>query len=156
MAAYKTLKGQSIRQVAQDPTNPVIGEIWYNTTIGALKARKFTAAAWASGGAGGTARQTVAGFGVVTEALVAAGEEPAGTLSAKTEEYNGSSWSEQNDMATARRILGGCGTQTAGLVFGGFTSGNLDLTEEYGGTSWTNGGALPSAIMFTPLLFLYS
>ena len=37
MAAYKTLKGQSIRQVAQDPTNPVIGEIWYNTTIGALK-----------------------------------------------------------------------------------------------------------------------
>ena len=37
MAAYKTLKGQSIRQVANDPTNPVLGEIWYNTTLGVLK-----------------------------------------------------------------------------------------------------------------------
>ena len=56
MAAYKTLKGQSIRQVAQDPTNPIVGEIWYNTTLGVLKARKFTAAAWAAGGNLGTAR----------------------------------------------------------------------------------------------------
>ena len=45
MAAYKTLKGQSIRQVAQDPTNPVLGEIWYNTTIGVLKGRVFITAA---------------------------------------------------------------------------------------------------------------
>ena len=37
MAAYKTLKGQSIRQVAQDPSNPLLGEIWYNTTLGDLK-----------------------------------------------------------------------------------------------------------------------
>ena len=37
MAAYKTLKGQSIRQVAEDPSNPVLGEIWYNNTIGFFK-----------------------------------------------------------------------------------------------------------------------
>jgi len=40
MAAYKTLKGQSIRKVAQDPTNPLLGEIWYNTTLGLLKGYK--------------------------------------------------------------------------------------------------------------------
>ena len=56
MAAYKTLKGQSIRQVAQDPTNPVLGEIWYNTTIGVLKGYKTISAAWASGGNLNTAR----------------------------------------------------------------------------------------------------
>ena len=48
MAAYKTLKGQSIRQVAQDPTNPLEGEIWYNTTIGVLKGYATVAAAWSS------------------------------------------------------------------------------------------------------------
>ena len=51
MAAYKTLKGQSIRQVASDPTNPVVGEIWYNTNLGVLKGYQTVAAAWASGGA---------------------------------------------------------------------------------------------------------
>ena len=50
MAAYKTLKGQSIRQVASDPTNPQIGEIWYNTTIGVLKGYSFLADAWSAGG----------------------------------------------------------------------------------------------------------
>ena len=46
MAAYKTLKGQSIRQVAQDPSNPLLGEIWYNTTTGVLKGFQTTAAAF--------------------------------------------------------------------------------------------------------------
>ena len=70
MAAYKTLKGQSIRKVASDPTNPQIGEIWYNTTLGVLKGRKFTAAAWASGGNLGTARFSFAGCGTQTLGLI--------------------------------------------------------------------------------------
>ena len=66
MAAYKTLKGQSIRQVAQDPTNSVLGEIWYNTTIGVLKGRVFITAAWASGGNLNTARYSAGGAGTQT------------------------------------------------------------------------------------------
>jgi hypothetical protein len=43
--------------------------------------------------------------------------------------------------------LGGAGTQTAGLAFGGVdpSPGKTTATEEYGGTSWTSGGALPTA-----------
>ena len=45
MTTYKEIKGQLIRQVSSDPTNPLIGQIWYNTSLGVLKGRKFTAAA---------------------------------------------------------------------------------------------------------------
>ena len=49
-------------------------------------------------------------------------------------------------MTDARYELGGAGTQTAGLAFGGIDGGsNTTATEEYGGTSWTNGGALTQA-----------
>src|SRR6056300_861491 len=111
MATYNEIKGDTIEVRATDPANPVEGEVWYNSTTGVIKGYTFTAAAWASGGAVGTARQTLAGFGVQTAALLAGGEEPGDVLGGKTEEYNGTSWSEQNDMATGRRILGGCGTQ---------------------------------------------
>jgi len=52
-------------------------------------------------------------------------------------------------MATARRALWGAGTQTAGLAFGGYIGTPPTIisaaTEEYGGASWTNGGALTTA-----------
>mgnify|MGYP003154100806 FL=1 len=136
MSTYKELKGQSIRQVAQDPTNPQIGEIWYNTTIGVLKARKFTAAAWASGGNLNSARFSFAGCGTQTLGLAFGGNSPppSGNIIGFTEEYNGSSWSEQNDLGTSRAQLGGCGTQTAGLAFGGRLeppSTQKNETEEY-------------------------
>ena len=119
MTAYKTLKGQSIRQVAQDPTNPVVGEIWYNTTIGLLKGRRFTAAAWANGGNLNTARFSMnQGAGTQTAGL-GAGGNPSNSVLGNAEEYNGSSWSEQNDLNTARQMMGAAGTQTAGLFFGG-------------------------------------
>jgi len=107
MAAYKTLKGQSIRQVAQDPTNPVIGEIWYNNTIGVLKGYTFTAAAWASGGNLNTAR-TLTGTGTQSAGLGFGGNAPPPSNNpvGLTEEYNGTSWSEQNDLNTARLGMG--------------------------------------------------
>jgi hypothetical protein len=65
MAAYKTLKGQSIRQVAQDPANPILGEIWYNTTLGVLKGYQTTATNYPSTVYSGQ------GCGVITAGLVA-------------------------------------------------------------------------------------
>jgi hypothetical protein len=32
MATYITLKGTAIQVLAADPTNPVEGQVWYNTT----------------------------------------------------------------------------------------------------------------------------
>ena len=37
MATYITIKGIEIQSLASDPSNPVEGEIWYNTTSSTLK-----------------------------------------------------------------------------------------------------------------------
>ena len=49
-------------------------------------------------------------------------------------------------MGTARRALRGAGTLPAGLAIGGY-DGSTAVTnvEEYDGTNWANGGALPAA-----------
>ena len=50
MATYRDIKGDLIETVATDPSNPLEGDIWYNTTSGTLKGLGFRAAAWSSGG----------------------------------------------------------------------------------------------------------
>jgi len=141
MAAYKTLKGQSIRQVAEDPTNPVLGEIWYNNTIGVLKGYLNIGGAISSGGNLNTGRRTLAGTGTQTAGLAVAGGPPSIT---NTEEYDGTSWSEQNDIPQATQQMAGAGTQSATAVFGGQVVPPFAVvqneTYEYDGTSWTNGG----------------
>ena len=57
----------------------------------------------------------------------------------QTELYNGTSWTISANAATARRGAGGAGTQAAGLGFGGFTTTQVNSTEEFtGGTSALN------------------
>ena len=196
MAAYKTLKGQLIKKVTSDPTNPLEGQIWYNLTSGSLKVYKNIGGAISSGGNLNTGRRNLAGTGTQTAGLAIAGGPPsianveeyngtawseetnipqvtqqlagAGTQSAtavfggqvvppfgvvqnETYEYNGSSWTAGGDMGTGRYNLAGCGTQTAALATGGTTVNpspppnfkGRNLTEEYGGTSWTGGGTYP-------------
>ena len=107
-----------------------------------------TAAAWASGGALGTARYQIGGAGDLPAGLAYGGygtSVPGNTN--KTEEYNGTSWSEVNDMANPRGQCSGqhIGTQTSALAAGGTLPGSPNygaLCEEYDGTNWTTGGAL--------------
>jgi hypothetical protein len=37
MATYKEIRGTQIEAVATDPSNPVEGQVWYNTTSNVLK-----------------------------------------------------------------------------------------------------------------------
>ena len=37
MTNYRSLVGQKIKKVSSDPSNPLEGQIWYNTTSGTLK-----------------------------------------------------------------------------------------------------------------------
>jgi len=56
------------------------------------------------------------------------------------------SWASGGNLGTARYQLGGAGNAvTAGLAFGGYTNTGTGYanTEEYDGSSWTGGGALP-------------
>ena len=92
MTTYKEIRGQLIRKVSEDPTNPVEGQIWYNTTTGILKGLPAITA-WTSAANMTNGRASLAGAGTQTVGMVFGG---AG-LSAKTEEYNGSGFSSGSD-----------------------------------------------------------
>ena len=147
MTTYKEIKGQLIRQVSSDPSDPQIGQIWYNNTTGFLKGFLTINAAWSAGGNLNTARRDLAGCGTKSLALGFGGLETGTTSTGKTEEYNGSSWSEQSDMSAGERNFAGFGTQTAALAAGGIQAPGTRFSsnsEEYNGSSWTSGGSLNS------------
>ena len=121
MAEYKEIHGYNIEIVSSDPSNPVNGQVWYNTTSQTLKGITYNpAGAWASGGNVNTARRTGAGVGTQTAALISGGYAP-GAVTANTEIYDGSSWTETGNLNTARRLYACCGTTTATIVVAGFT-----------------------------------
>ena len=131
MATYKEIKGTQIEAVASDPSNPVEGQVWYNTTSNALKGEAATAVgAWATGGALNTTRNYAGGAGTYTAGLAFGGQSATPSKTAATETYNGSNWTSVNSMNTARRQFGGTGTQTAAITAN-------DNTELWNGTNWT-------------------
>jgi hypothetical protein len=57
MSTYYQIFGGKINVLSSDPSNPVEGQMWYNTTSEVLKYRVgLIPAAWSSGGTMGTAR----------------------------------------------------------------------------------------------------
>ena len=142
MAEYKGIKGFKVQYLSADPSNPIIGQTWYNDTSKDLKYTGVTTAgAWASGNNLNTARAALAGAGIQTAALAFGGDVPPQT--GATEEYDGNSWTSSNPLITSRAYLAGSGTQTAALAFGGAIPPVTGATEEYDGNSWaTSPGSL--------------
>ena len=100
----------------------------------------YDGSSWTAGTAYPTAVVLASGFGTRAAGVMCNG----GPYSSTTNEYNGS-WTSGGSLNTARRWIGTAGTQTAGLAFGGQIppSGySTNVTEEYGGTSWTSGANL--------------
>ena len=122
MADYKTLHGTHIEVVASDPSNPIDGQLWYNTTSQTMKGRILSAAAWASGGNLNTARSLMGSAGTQTAALAVGGDSgsppPPGRDLAITESYNGSAWSEVGDLNASRRRISSTGTSTSAIAAG--------------------------------------
>jgi hypothetical protein len=140
MAEYINIRGQSIEVVASDPSNPTLGQIWYNSTSNTLKGGGVTTTGtWASANAMNTARYGMGAAGTQTAALAFGGDTGPGGLTAATEEYDGTNWTTSPPgLNTARYFLAGAGTQTAALAFGGYaTPGLSGATEEYDGSTWT-------------------
>jgi len=101
MATYQELKGTKLKNYTEDPDNPYVGQLWYNTTVHGFRIRKGTAgSAWSSGGNLNTGRKLNSGAGTSTAALTFAGRVPAAR--ALTKAYNGSTWTEVNDLNLAR------------------------------------------------------
>jgi hypothetical protein len=110
MATYKKISGTNVEVVSSDPSNPVEGQVWYNTTTNVIKGSSVTATgSWSTGNALNTARRQGAGAGIQTSALAFGGETPGAFGIANNESYNGTSWTEVADLNTARNTLAGSG-----------------------------------------------
>lgn len=154
MAQYTGIQGSNILIVSSDPSNPVEGQIWYNTTSNSLKGYALGTASWATaanlpsgiggGGASGTATAAVSFGGNATV--------PA-TGTTATNSFNGTSWTSNPNMNRTPVYGGwstrGTGTSTSTLASGGDvpgTTSNLDAVESWNGSSWTNQTVLPVGI----------
>lgn len=142
MATYYGTYGQKVQYLASDPSDPQIGQVWYNSTSAVLKVRQQTTVnAWASGGTLPAGTRVAGGAGTQTAAIVFAGISPGNAAQTTTRYYNGTTWSiPPASMNTGRYALGSAtaGSQTAALGFGGDLVGPLTAeTESYNGTSWT-------------------
>jgi hypothetical protein len=92
MATYKGIQGFTIQNLSADPSNPIEGQVWYNSTSNVWKVEEATTAgAWATGGNLNTARYSLAAAGTQTAALAFGGLQVQ-EFTAATEEYNGSTW----------------------------------------------------------------
>ena len=88
MSTYYQIFGGKVNVLSSDPSNPVEGQIWYNTTLEVLKYEAATTAGvWATGGNLGTARYRLGGAGTQTAGLAFGGEN--GPDKTSTEEYTG-------------------------------------------------------------------
>ena len=137
MATYRAIKGLEIQNRSSDPSNPVKGEVWYNTTTGTLKTSG--AGAWSSGGnlITGSENAYSSNAGTQTACIVFGGGE-SGSEVDPTQSYNGSTWTEVANLNTARYNLMGAGTQAAALAYGGKTPPTTAVTEEWGGSAWVS------------------
>ena len=135
MATYKEIKGVTVQTRDEDPV--------------------VFAGTWASGGNINTGRAYGGSAGENNESAMYFGGytiSPASNY-AITEQYNGTAWTETGDLSNARTGLSGSfGTYTAAVAVGGDefppSSNTRYLTdvEEWGGSSWTSGTAIPTAI----------
>ena len=145
MATYININGNNIPITASDPSNPIIGEIWYNTTTNLLKGRVNMTAAFSTGGTVPQAIQGGGSGGTQTAAWAAGGLQYPGDTKNKTWTYNGTTWTAANDIPANQFIGGSTGPDSAGLLWDGIGSyGPGTATYEWDGTNWTAGGAIPA------------
>ena len=140
MATYEEIYGKRVEVLDADPTlnSSYEGQVWYNSTAGALKS-VVSASAWHATSRMITGRGQTGGTGSQTAALIVGGNSP---ITNKTEEYNGSGFSVGGNLPFSRMEMGVAGPQTAAVAFGGFTSPpppGANATVEYDGSSWTSG-----------------
>ena len=156
MATYKEIHGSNIETVTSNPSNPVNGQVWYNSTDQVL--RGFTsnpAGTFSSGGSMNTSRYYHAGFGASNNAAFAvSGQTSPGGPNTNTETYNGSSWTEVANLNTARQRHSGAGTTTSGIIYGGMEPDGgggatpTTKTESYNGSAWTEVADINSPVRF--------
>ena len=103
MATYQEIKGGKLKNYTEDPDNPYVGQLWYNTTVHGFRIRKSTlGTSWSSAANINTARQFLGTASTQTTALIFGGNANPNTNRDDTELFNGSTWTELNDLNTVR------------------------------------------------------
>ena len=139
MATYKEISGTNVEAVSSDPSNPVQGQVWYNTTTGALKGSKSFTNIWSTGGNLNTPRYFSGGKGSQTSALCFGGADgPSENLSV-TEQYNGTTWTETTDLNTGRSGIAASGIDNTSIAaVNGFQAATYySNVELWNGSNWT-------------------
>ena len=149
MATYRDIKGDSIETVATDPSNPILGDIWYNTTSGTIKGLGFSTSSWSSGGAAPRGHASGMMAGSHTDAMMWGGDTGGGYpgWTTTSHSYNGSSWSAEGSIPNAVAASGQAGANhTTAIMWGGYkpapNAATINKTNEYNGSAWTAGGDL--------------
>jgi hypothetical protein len=145
MTTFKEIRGTDILALSSDPSNPELGQIWYNSSSGTLKGYIFaTVNAWSAGGNLNTARYGIGGAGASNTAAIYFGGQiiaPApSALLTNSESYDGTSWTNTPSLNTARGTQG-FGTQTAAIAAGGQAQPNPTASaavESWNGSAWTS------------------
>lgn len=148
MSTYKEIAGQKIKKETSNPSEPLTGQMWYNSTTRSLRGLGIVEAT--NSAPNMINKRSLYGFGVGTgtAGLVVGGLDDSTYLSA-VEEYNGSGWAAGGTYPTARYSAGTAGTQTAAIAYGGRVPslpgpGSPAETYNYDGSSWTSGNSFPT------------
>ena len=71
MTTYKEIKGTNIEVLESDPSNPLDGQVWYNSTDNVLKGNVGTpVVAWSTVNSLNQARTSTSGAGTATAAIM--------------------------------------------------------------------------------------
>ena len=143
MADYKGIKGFKVQYLSADPSDPIIGQTWYNSTSKDLKYTEFQAAAWSSGTNLPVAVDQGGGVGTQTTALQFAGLPPP---KQQTLSYDGTAWTALNPIGENRAQFACFGTPLAAVsATGEIGPAGTNNSENWNGTSWTSGGNVSTA-----------
>jgi hypothetical protein len=125
MATYKEIHGNNIPIRASDPSNPILGELWYNSGSNSLKGQGFGTAAWSTGGTMPVARNGSMTAGTMTAAITATGGGNPSTsprLPTESYKYNGTSWTSTPAYNQGRTGGVSFGLQSAAAICGGYAA----------------------------------
>ena len=134
MATYIDLHGNNIPIVSSDPSNPIYGEMWYNTATNALKGRIYASSAFSTANVLPTAHANAAGAGTVTAGLVWSGDNPSGRSNI-TMEFDGTNWTTSGNYPVSFTQVAGGGSQTSAIAVGGGPPWTSNTANSYNGAS---------------------
>ena len=141
MATYKEIHGTNIEVLSSDPSNPINGQIWYNSSENRVKGFLVNPGSWATGGSLGVATYAMFGVGTQNDAIASGGQSVGGPVDT-SQTYDGTSWTAAPAQPSGEGSWygGAAGIRTSGLSFGGQRpSSPYGLnTMSWNNTSWTN------------------